>query len=182
MVLTVFQWQLLGDIPMETVRIDPTRMGQGIMTGIGFLGAGVIIKEGITIRGLTTAASIWITASIGIVIGMGMYFAALIAVTLSVGVLALFRWLEDRIPSLRYARMTVRFARRDHMTKAELTEIISSHNADLSTPSYHLESEGRFFRYSMTIKTNDSKNFQELAETLSNMERVLEFGITPTSD
>ena len=44
------------------------------MTGIGFLGAGVIMKEGITVRGLTTSASIWITAAIGILVGIGFYF------------------------------------------------------------------------------------------------------------
>ena len=50
---------VLPDMPM-LVEADPTRMAQGIMTGIGFLGAGVIFKEGLTVRGLTTAASIWI--------------------------------------------------------------------------------------------------------------------------
>src|SRR5436190_16238647 len=48
----------------DMVRLDPTRMAQGIMTGIGFLGAGLILHEGISVRGLTTAASIWITAAI----------------------------------------------------------------------------------------------------------------------
>jgi putative Mg2+ transporter-C (MgtC) family protein len=51
-------------------------MVQGIMSGIGFLGAGGIIKEGFSIRGLTTAASIWMTATIGILIGVGFYFPA----------------------------------------------------------------------------------------------------------
>ena len=54
-------------------RLDPTRMAQGIMTGIGFLGAGVIVKEGLNVRGLTTAASIWITAAIGVLAGVGLY-------------------------------------------------------------------------------------------------------------
>jgi putative Mg2+ transporter-C (MgtC) family protein len=59
---------------MEYARaIDPTRMAQGIMTGIGFLGAGVIMREGLSVRGLTTAASIWITAGIGILVGIGFY-------------------------------------------------------------------------------------------------------------
>ncbi|MCK5480747.1 MAG: MgtC/SapB family protein, partial [Gammaproteobacteria bacterium] len=79
MLLTVFQWDLLANVPQETIRVDPTRMAQGIMTGIGFLGAGVIMQEKLTIRGLTTAAAIWITASIGIIIGMGMYSAAALA-------------------------------------------------------------------------------------------------------
>jgi hypothetical protein len=48
-------------------------MAQGIMTGTGFLGAGVIFKEGLMVRGLTTAASIWITAAIGILVGIGFY-------------------------------------------------------------------------------------------------------------
>ena len=56
----------LNSVQIEAIRTDPTRMAQGIMTGIGFLGAGVIFKEGLTVRGLTTAASIWITATLGV--------------------------------------------------------------------------------------------------------------------
>lgn len=182
MLFTAFQWQLVGDAPLETLRVDPTRMGQGIMTGIGFLGAGVIIKEGLTVRGLTTAASIWITASIGIVIGIGLYFAAALACVLSIGVLAFFRWLENRMPTLRYARLSVRFSRRDHMLEDELRKIIYDHNATLANPSYCLDNEGRYFRYSTTIKTKDAVNFRNLAEALNNMDRVFEFEITPTGD
>jgi hypothetical protein len=58
MLVTLYQWQWLPGVPLETIRTDPTRMAQGIMTGIGFLGAGVIFKEGLSVRGLTTAASI----------------------------------------------------------------------------------------------------------------------------
>ena len=58
MLVTVYQLHWMTEVPIDTIRADPTRMAQGIMTGIGFLGAGVIFKEGLTIRGLTTAASI----------------------------------------------------------------------------------------------------------------------------
>src|SRR5712692_3089148 len=71
MILTVYQETWFSAYSLERISVDPTRMAQGIMTGIGFLGAGVIMKEGLTIRGLTTAASIWITAAIGIMIGVG---------------------------------------------------------------------------------------------------------------
>ncbi|TMG77036.1 MAG: MgtC/SapB family protein, partial [Betaproteobacteria bacterium] len=71
MILTVYHVKWFEASFLERVAIDPTRMAQGIMTGIGFLGAGVIMKEGLTVRGLTTAASIWITAAIGILIGVG---------------------------------------------------------------------------------------------------------------
>ena len=67
MLVTVYQSDWMTSALVDTT--DPTRMAQGIMTGIGFLGAGVIFKEGLTVRGLTTAASIWITAAIGILVG-----------------------------------------------------------------------------------------------------------------
>jgi len=69
MLVTVYQNQWMTIVPLDAIRTDPTRMAQGIMTGIGFLGAGVIFKEGLTVRGLTTAASIWVTAAIGILLG-----------------------------------------------------------------------------------------------------------------
>ena len=65
MLVTVYQAHWVK-ATAESIRLDPTRMAQGIMTGIGFLGAGVIMKDGLSVRGLTTAASIWITAAIGI--------------------------------------------------------------------------------------------------------------------
>ena len=61
MIVTVYQNQWMTFVQHDAIRTDPTRMAQGIMTGIGFLGAGVIFKEGLTVRGLTTAASIWVT-------------------------------------------------------------------------------------------------------------------------
>jgi putative Mg2+ transporter-C (MgtC) family protein len=63
MLVTVYESHWFSPQAAARVVVDPTRMAQGIMTGIGFLGAGVIVKEGLTVRGLTTAASIWVTAA-----------------------------------------------------------------------------------------------------------------------
>jgi len=57
-------------------RVDPTRIAAQIVTGIGFLGAGVIFRQGLTVRGLTTAASLWVTAALGMAIGAGLYLVA----------------------------------------------------------------------------------------------------------
>ncbi len=59
--------------PLDAGNRDPTRVIQGIVTGIGFLGAGVIVKEGFSVRGLTTAASVWVVSAIGILFGAGLY-------------------------------------------------------------------------------------------------------------
>src|SRR5262245_56629146 len=65
------------DNPNVAVRADVTRVASQIVVGIGFLGGGAIIKYGATVRGLTTAASLWVTAAIGTAVGVGMSFLAL---------------------------------------------------------------------------------------------------------
>ncbi len=180
--VSVYQWELLPDAPRDTIRIDPTRMAQGIMTGIGFLGAGVIVKERLAVRGLTTAASIWITAAIGIVIGMGFYSAAGLGVAMALGTLAVFRWVESIMPAIRYAQLTVRFSRHSHLSQDELVDVIRAHDITAGGPSYQLEDEGRMFQYQMSIRTRDAVNLRYLAETLSKMEQIQEFSITPTRD
>ncbi len=181
MVLMVYQWVLVPEQYMETIRADPTRLAQGIMTGIGFLGAGVIIKEGLSVRGLTTAASIWMTASIGIVIGMGFYYPAFFATGLTLVTLSVFRWIENKLPAQTYARFRVRFIReKKTYNESRLRELISEHQIKPFDSSYTLDGEGRFFEYEMTVRSRDTKNFFNLAETLSNMEQVSEFSIIPT--
>ncbi len=182
MLLTAFQWDLLQGVPLVTLRTDPTRMAQGIMTGIGFLGAGVIMKENLTIRGLTTAASIWMTAAIGIIIGMGFFEPAAMATVITLVVLSFFGWSERLMKSRRYAKLLVRFKRSIGLPKEELYSVIKSHKISATAPSYHLESAGTIFQYEMTISTSDPENFHNLAESLSKVEQIIEFSLMPTGD
>lgn len=180
MVLMVYQWNLVPEQFLDTVRADPTRMAQGIMTGIGFLGAGVIIKEGLTVRGLTTAASIWMTASIGIVIGMGLYYPAFLATVMTVVTLSLFRWVENRLPAQTYAKFTVRYVRsKHHLDEDALRQLITDHNIRAFESSYQLDNEGKNFEYEMTIRSKNKANFRKLAQSLMEMEDVYEFKIVP---
>ncbi|MGD0961364.1 MAG: MgtC/SapB family protein [Methylomonas sp.] len=78
---------------------DPTRVIQGLVTGIGFLGAGVIMKEGLNISGLTTAASIWASCSIGILCGAGFYLAAIALTLISAALMIWGGELEAILPS-----------------------------------------------------------------------------------
>ncbi|MDH5302026.1 MAG: MgtC/SapB family protein [Gammaproteobacteria bacterium] len=181
MLLTVYQWELLKGVPLDTIRVDPTRMAQGIMTGIGFLGAGVIMKEAHTIRGLTTAASIWITAAIGVLIGVGFFLAAGIATVLALGTLSAFRWLESKLPSLTLGALSVQTLRKSQLTEDEILEIVRYHNIESSSRSYQLENDGKSMRYEMLLRTRHEKNFRLLAETLTQMEEIQAFSVTPRS-
>ena len=67
----------------SALRLDPGRVAAQIVTGIGFLGAGVILKDGQTVRGLTTAACLWVAAGIGMAIGVGLYLPGIMVTLLS---------------------------------------------------------------------------------------------------
>jgi putative Mg2+ transporter-C (MgtC) family protein len=180
MVLVVYQWMLVPEEFLDTVRVDPSRMAQGIMTGIGFLGAGVIIKEGLTVRGLTTAASIWMTAAVGIIIGMGLYFPAFLATVMTVIILSFFRWVEKKLPAQIYAKFTVQFIRaKHHVDEDALRALIALHNIRAFESSYRLENEGKNFEYEMTIRSTQQESFRKLAQSLMEMDDVYEFKIVP---
>lgn len=181
MVVFNYQHDWLGDIPVDTIRTDPTRMAQGIMTGIGFLGAGVIFKEGLTVRGLTTAASIWTTAAIGVLFGVGLFGPAVVATLVVLGTLSLFRWIESRIPTQIYAQHIIRFPAARTMPEAELRGLLEGHGFAISNMSYRLE-EGSVFEYRMMLRTLHKRDFERLAADLRGVDGVIEFRISPPGD
>src|SRR3954465_15587947 len=182
MLITVYEWQWIQSHAPDSIRMDPTRMAQGIMTGIGFLGAGVIFKEGVTVRGLTTAASIWITAAIGVLVGIGFWFAAIVGVVAALTVLALFRYIEARLPSEFYAHHMLRFARDHVMGEDEVHRLIHDHGFTIANLSSRLSESGQQFEYRMTIKSRNRKNAEALSSYLRSRPEVIEFRITPTGD
>src|SRR5262245_45295298 len=127
MLVTVYETRWFPEVAQGRISLDPTRMAQGIMTGIGFLGAGTIMREGLSVRGLTTAASIWITAAIGILIGIGFYLPAIVGTCLTLLTLSVFRLIESHIPTWFYAHLVVRFAREQMMSEEELRRMLSDH-------------------------------------------------------
>src|SRR5258705_9572709 len=169
MIVTVYQNQWMTVVPLDAIRTDPTRMAQGIMTGIGFLGAGVIFKEGLTVRGLTTAASIWVTAAIGILLGIGFYFAATLGAASTIAILAAFRFIELRLPSEFYAHHSLMFERGAVMAEDERRRLIGEHGFSIANLSYHLSEGGKFFEYGMVIKSRDRRNADALSRNLSQL-------------
>ncbi len=163
----------------DAIRIDPTRMAQGIMTGIGFLGAGVIIKEGLSVRGLTTAASIWITAAIGVLAGIGFYFPLVVSVLLTVGVLSLFRKLELWMPTQTFYSFDVKFPRDAGMNEEGLRTLAAEHGFDTSHLSYRFDGTTQTRRYNITLRTTRPKSASRLIAALEAVDSVLEFRLTP---
>lgn len=86
---------------------DPARLAAQVVSGIGFLGAGTIMREGANVRGLTTAASLWTVAGIGLTVGSGFYFAAILGTVLVVLTLVVLNQLEWKILSTRHEILTL---------------------------------------------------------------------------
>jgi putative Mg2+ transporter-C (MgtC) family protein len=181
MLLTVYQAEWFRSAGDE-VRIDPTRMAQGIMTGIGFLGAGVIFREGLSVRGLTTAASIWTTAAVGVLMGVGMYLAGALATILVLGVLSVFRQIEMRFPTEQYAHHVLRFARDAVMPEREVRAFLAENGFKVSSFAYELSPDPALFEYRMTIRTVSASKFTQLAEALGRLPAVRGFLISPTTE
>jgi putative Mg2+ transporter-C (MgtC) family protein len=98
--------------------VDPGRAVAGIVTGIGFLGAGAIIKARDIVRGLTTAACIWFVAALGVIIGQGQYILGAAATALALFVLVPLDWLTHHISALSYYVVTIRAQTRQAKTLA----------------------------------------------------------------
>lgn len=86
---------------------DPARLAAQVVSGIGFLGAGTIIRDGSNIKGLTTAASIWVCGGLGLAIGAGYYVGGLVTAGITYASLTLLTKIEQTVLSKKYKRVTV---------------------------------------------------------------------------
>ena len=179
MLVTVYEYHWFPAGGAQRVVVDPTRMAQGIMTGIGFLGAGVIMREGLSVRGLTTAASIWITAAIGILVGIGFYLPAALATAATLGTLSAFRWIEARIANELYSHFRVQFHRESVMQEQDLRSLAGSHGFSIANLSYALIADGARFEYRMVLRTVNPRAAEALSNRLKSEPSVVEFRIFP---
>jgi putative Mg2+ transporter-C (MgtC) family protein len=182
MMAAVYQGRWMNANAIGTITIDPTRTAQGIMTGIGFLGAGVIFKEGLTVRGLTTAASIWITAAIGIQVGIGFYFVAVLGAAATLVVLALFLALERKMPAEIYMYHEVCFSGEAVPCEDDLRKLIAGHGLAITHLSQHMRDHGKQFEYRMTLHGRSPKCADALSRHLRTLPGVIGFRISPSGD
>ncbi len=159
-----------------------TRIIQGIVTGVGFLGAGVIVKEGFSVRGLTTAASIWVASAIGVVLGAGSYRMGVIGTLATLVALTLLRRIEDRLPSQSFAHLEVGFRRDAAMDEARLRELIARHRFRITDIAYRLDPRSQTLEYRVTVWSRGGKRLRDLQQSLLEQPDVVQFRISPRRD
>lgn len=127
------------------VQLDATRLAPGVLTGIGFLGAGVIFKDGASVQGLTTAATIWATAVFGMLFGLGLLAPGALAALGVLATLTLLRWLEATVPTNTYALVELRFHSSHTPDEAKIRARLSHARAQLLDTSFTLDLPGQVF-------------------------------------
>jgi putative Mg2+ transporter-C (MgtC) family protein len=169
--------------PFESVRadsnvqIDVTRVASQVVVGVGFLGGGAILKYGASIRGLTTAASMWVTAAVGLAVGLGYYWAAVAITAATLVSLVGFRRFRDRVRR-RYGRqtetVTFRLAR-----DADAASLVSAMHdmAGVKVRNLQIDRSGDQIEMSVSLKSDVGVGLDRMVAALATREEVEEMSI-----
>ncbi|HKJ04154.1 MAG TPA: MgtC/SapB family protein [Geopsychrobacteraceae bacterium] len=155
----------------SAVRFDPSRVAAQIVTGIGFLGAGVIIKEGLAVRGLTTAACLWVAAGIGMAIGGGLYLAAIVTTLIALTSLLVLKRLERFFKKDRYRTLTIH-AEAGTLDLESMEQALGVHRLRIADYGIELNRELNEVRYDLVIRHPDGALSEELIKTFSGLDQV----------
>ncbi len=155
-------------------RRDTARIAAQVVSGIGFLGAGTILHEGLTIKGLTTAASLWIVSAIGLAVGSGMYLLSTVATILTLMTLVTFRTWEKRFAGTRSERRFVRVVTRN--TPGIITEItgyLSECGIRVKTLNVKSDNKNNNIILEIYLKIDKNIDMGEVADGIQNIDGVL---------
>ncbi|WP_283745282.1 MgtC/SapB family protein [Sideroxydans sp. CL21] len=160
---------------------DPTRVIQGILTGIGFLGAGVIMRDGLNISGLTTAASIWTCSAIGVMVGVGFYASAIMLTILSALCMMWISKLESWLPSRPAIAVTLEFQKNFVPLEHTLREVVYSNGYEVASGSFAIRSSDEKLEWhfvAIALSKSSGVSMNELASGLTTLQGVENFSLS----
>lgn len=170
-VVSAYAWgDFVFDRSQGTI-LDPTRIAAQIVTGIGFLGAGAIIRQGLSVRGLTTAAGLWVVAAIGMAVGAGFYVPALITTALVLVGLGPFRWLEGSLGRFRREGRVLEVDLRPEQPISGVLGVLEARRSRLARVQLEDEEDRRQVRIELDLPFGGSG--REVVEDLSALDEVI---------
>ncbi len=161
----------------DSLRIDPARISAGALIGIGFLGSGVIIKSGFAVRGLTTAASIWIVSAIGLAIGGGLYFEGAATAAITIIALIILRIVERRIRTMRFKNITISTSPFDN-SEETIQSLFTKHKVHVHSTNYEKNAERNETVYSFAVSTRNKDTVGKLFQELNKLDIIRTLKIT----
>jgi len=163
-----------------TIPADPTRVVQGIVTGVGFLGAGVIMKDGMTISGLTTAASIWTSCAIGILVGIGFYGAAILLAGLASVCMMYMSRIEKLLPAHPAISVDLTFRAGYQPDLSAIRARMAAWGYELAIGSFAVTMNEQSLTWHFVVQALDIKTGESVApfsSLLSQLEDVVRFEV-----
>lgn len=160
-----------------------SRVIQGILGGIGFIGAGVIVRDGLSVRGLTSAASLWAVAAIGILIGTGSSILGFVGAVLVLLVLVFFRWFDQVVPRRSYSMVQAKFTRESVPDEKLLAERLEGHGFKVLSVSFKGAKSGALV-INASVWAHGSMAAgarARLALDFQNDNKVVDFSVEPSS-
>lgn len=173
------QARWLGDVPASAIGIDPVRMAHGILTGIGFLCGGVIFRSGLSVHGLTTAASLWITSALGVLFGVGLFWLATTGVAATLAILVVLRVGAALLPQHHHLEIAIRFRRAERLTETELRALAREYGQRPDDIGYRLLDGGEAVEVTTTLRGPERGVAEALTMRLCADPRVLSFDLVP---
>jgi putative Mg2+ transporter-C (MgtC) family protein len=163
-------YQYLSYMDPSYVRVDPGRIAAGAITGVGFLGAGVILRMGATIQGLTTAACLWMVSAIGLAVGGGLYLAGIAACALTLFSLLVLRVVERKMPRLVYKFVAI--TGDENIEEDSLKSVLGAYGSRISNMGYEKDLLKGEVTYDITISLKHNVPVKEILDGLSSLKSV----------
>ena len=138
------------------LRIDPARIAAQVVTGIGFLGAGTIMRSRASIRGLTTAASLWVVAGIGLAVGSGFIIPAIFTTAIAIAILILNALVEKKLKRNKYRTIKMLITGQEHFLD-DITQVLEKNSVKLQNYKFKKNIHKNEIEYDLDVKYNDEK-------------------------
>ena len=169
-------------LPDENIVTDPTRMAHGVLTGIGFLCAGVIFRTGFSIHGLTTAASLWITSALGILFGAGLYGLGVLGTVVTAVILVVLRLVSSKLPGRTVIDAEVCWRRDDVSPEPVVEAALHAIDPHARPDRFELIEDGSVIRRSWRLKVRGEADLKRLASVLGAEAGVCRYSLDPRND
>ncbi len=175
MLLSLHLPKLYGHLTDESVlRIDPGRIASYAVAGIGFLGAGAIIKGRGSVRGLTTAAALWLVTALGLSVGAGLIFPALAVTAISLPIMYLLRFFKTGINRDTHTMLTVRCCCQDRPLP-RIRDILGAHKElDIQSIDFQEDRESLEVTYVFRLLGKQNTSWEQIVAKLIKVESLLE--------
>lgn len=160
------------DVYSGRVPIDPARLAAGVVTGIGFMGAGTIMRYKASVRGLTTATSLWVVAGIGLAVGSGLYFGAIATTLIAVIALMFFSKLEHVMIRKNWYK-TIVIETKDSLEQLKkIREVLSEYGSEINDLEADRSKDGTHMILKFGLKLTTNLHNTQLIETIARLEGV----------